>query len=806
MRVDDVRGQDVTWTPDPELVDSQTARRPEFNYREELVPDYKLPDPLTALDGTVVKNAVAWREKRRPELLELFREHVYGRAPDRPEDMTFRVVEEHPSALDGKAIRRQVKVNFAGRDDGPSMEILVYLPLDIAYPVPVFIGLNFGGNHTIVSDPAVRLAKSWVRNRNSSNPGNKASERRRGASSSRWPVEMILERGYGIATVYYGDIDPDFHDGFKNGVHAMYGERSDDAWGSIAAWAWGLSRCMDYFETDDDIDHERVAVMGHSRLGKTALWAGAQDERFALVISNDSGCGGAALSRRAFGETVERINDSFPHWFCGNFKQYGGNESALPVDQHMAIALVAPRPVYVASADRDLWADPRGEFLSAKGADPVYRMLGACGLDVDRMPGLEQPVTGTIGHHIRSGPHNVTDYDWQRYMDFADKHLDRYSFPPVTELTEQKGLPDPFLKPDGTRVTSESEWNIQRKYLKAMLAHYQYGHMPPKPTGQIVSMDSKKDVFESSAEERRYTITLRRNGKTMNLRMAFIKPKGRGPFPLIIKNDRDLFEFAAKGQDMSDDERAFREAVNRGYIICKFAREDLAEDHMDNRDTGVFPLYPEYDWGAIAAWAWGYQLVIDAVVKRSDIDNDKIVVTGHSRGGKAALCGGIYDERITICAPNSSGTGGTGSFRYFEHGQREQRISVHIGKNEHWWSSLFFTLADNESRAPFDAHINKALIAPRGLVNAHARQDYWANPYGTELTHRAAKEVYSWLDAGDNIGIHWREGSHAQGLEDWRALLDFADRYFFDKESTRQFDELTYPDATVPKFWHVPNK
>ena len=395
---------------------------------ESQVPEYELPDPLVREDGKRVTSAADWTACRRPELLRLFGEHVYGHTPERPFEQRAEIVEESDDALAGRAIRRQLEMIFTTGHGELRSNLLIYLPKDAPRPAPVFCGLNFAGNNTIHPDPAIRLTRSWVRSRSDPNAvDNRATEQSRGVRARRWPVEQIIDRGYGLAAIHYSDLDPDYEDGFANGVHGLIDgppadPRPASAWGAIGAWAWGLSRAMDYFETDGEIDHARVALMGHSRLGKTALWAGARDPRFAIVISNDSGCGGAALFRRRFGETIDHMrHNGIDYWFCSRYGEYAGGEPEMPVDQHELIALVAPRPVYVASAVEDTWADPKGEFLALKHAAPVYALFDVDLPDLDEMPGELEPRHGGVGYHIRPGRHGVTDDDWRLWMDFADR-------------------------------------------------------------------------------------------------------------------------------------------------------------------------------------------------------------------------------------------------------------------------------------------------------------------------------------------------------------------------------------------------
>lgn len=358
-----------------------------------------LPDPLALADGTKVTTAQQWKTARRGEILELFRTNVYGRAPiGRPANLKFET-QVTPNVMDGKATRKLVKISYSGPGGAGAINVVLFVP-NAVKSAPCFVLIDNRGADQI---DATREKKSPF-----------------------WPAEQLIERGYAAAAFLNSDLDPDKFDNFKDGVHGLFDDpnkpRSADAWGTIAAWAWGASRVMDYLESDPDIDKNHVAIVGHSRGGKTALWAGAQDERFALVISNDSGASGAALARGKEGERIANINKSFPHWFNENYKKYNESESELPVDQHELLALIAPRLLYVASASDDAWADPEAEFKSAVAATPVYELFGLKGVRGE-LPPIETPIQeGAIGHHIRQGKHDLTEYDWARYMDFADKH------------------------------------------------------------------------------------------------------------------------------------------------------------------------------------------------------------------------------------------------------------------------------------------------------------------------------------------------------------------------------------------------
>ena len=393
---------------------------PDINYDESRVPQYSLPNPLALDNGHTIQDAKEWKSYQAPRLLKIFENEIYGQAPRLPQLSASATVLAVDTVFDGLAIRSQLSVPLLDQSSSPRMTIMLYLPTEATQAVDIFLGLNFNGNHSIEADDRILISDGWSAH-------NDSADLTRGSSASRWSLQRILSRGYGVATIYHGDISTDLREGYGNNIYSYFykdgqTEPESNEWGAIGAWAWGLRRAMDYFYRHES-SVKRVMLMGHSRLGKAALWAAAQDERAALVISNNSGCMGAALSRRAFGETVEQMNTNWSRWVCRDFHQYSGKESDLPIDQHTLISLIAPRPVYIASAEDDLWADPYGEFLGGYHANPVYHLYGKQGLPAEEQPAIHQPIMGTIGYHIRAGKHDVRDYDWQCYLDFADHHL-----------------------------------------------------------------------------------------------------------------------------------------------------------------------------------------------------------------------------------------------------------------------------------------------------------------------------------------------------------------------------------------------
>lgn len=425
-------------------VSAAQAQNDSLNYDESKIPPYQLPELLISDGGRVIQTAAEWERIRRPEILKKFTENVYGRVPGRPKGMHFKTTLTDASAIGGRATRKEVTIYFTRGEQGPSMVVLLYLPNGVTGKVPVFTGLNFTGNHAVQDDSSITITENWKRintndaptlrnlwpaRRSGWVPDRNNKTPHRGEEEQRWPVETLIENGYGLATAYYEDLEADNPDGWKNGVRGKLQKElkiEPAEWGSISVWAWALSRMMDYLETDERVNAREVVVTGLSRLGKTALWAGANDQRFAIVISNDSGEGGAALSKRNYGETIELINRVNPHWFIEKYKTFNFAPEKLPVDHHMLIALAAPRPVYIASAIEDKPADPKGEFLSGKFAGPAYALYGKTGLGVADQPPVDTPVGESVGYHVRHGGHDITLYDWQQFIKFANRHF-KYS-------------------------------------------------------------------------------------------------------------------------------------------------------------------------------------------------------------------------------------------------------------------------------------------------------------------------------------------------------------------------------------------
>ena len=393
--------------PEPSKLPSQTA----------------LPDPLLMLDGRPVTSRAQWVKERRPELKALFEHYMYGAIPPKPTRAVARNLGEYHDFLGGKATLKLVRLE-TGPAKAPRIDLMLVMPNGRPGPAPVFLVMDFCGNHALTADPRVPLARSWMGSGCKGCTNNAATEAARGSQAADWPLAEIVGRGYALAAFYSGDVDSDRKE-VSDGIYAWLAagdpaRNNPTNRGTIAAWAWGYNRCVDYLVTEPGVDAHRIAALGHSRNGKTALLAAAFDERIAIAFPHQAGCGGSAPSRGKTGESVKAINDHFPHWFNAQFKQFNDAPERLPFDQNCLVALCAPRPVLFSAAEGDQWANPAGQFQVLQAADPVYRLLGSEGLAVQAMPPRDQLVDSPLGFYVREGKHSITTNDWNVFMNFAD--------------------------------------------------------------------------------------------------------------------------------------------------------------------------------------------------------------------------------------------------------------------------------------------------------------------------------------------------------------------------------------------------
>jgi hypothetical protein len=389
------------------------------------LPEHKdLPNPLVTFGGKTVSTVEEWEKVRKPELKELFQHYMYGHLPPKPEKVEFVVLHEDKQAFGGKATLREIEIRYDlfGKSNPLPIRLLLVFPNDRKSPVPVFVGPNFTGNYALVTDPKVKLPDAWVMSRDAGVVNNKATDAGRGKALKVWDFEQAVAKGCAIATFYCGDVQPD-RPNEKEGMRALLPSGSDTE--TIATWAWGCHRCVDYLVQCPEVDGRRIAVVGHSRLGKTALLAGAFDDRIAVVMPHQAGCGGTGPSRHdnPKAETVKRINTSFPHWFCTNFKAFNDATAKIPFDQNCLVALCAPRPVLFTNATEDEWANPKGQFAVLKAAEPAYKLYGAKGCAATAFPEINNLVDSRLGYWIRPGKHAMTPDDWTTFLAYGAKWM-----------------------------------------------------------------------------------------------------------------------------------------------------------------------------------------------------------------------------------------------------------------------------------------------------------------------------------------------------------------------------------------------
>ncbi|MCH5717978.1 glucuronyl esterase domain-containing protein [Niabella hibiscisoli] len=411
--------------------DAQSQQKPNFsqiiagvhvNYHEDSVNSYTLPDPLLFSKGQKVTTAQQWMSQRRPEVLSLFENLQFGKSPEPLHPVSYKITEANADAFGGKAIRKQVTIYFSKDTSGPKAFLLYYLPAKASRPSPLLLGISFVTNAMAVDDSSLQPGMAWEK-------GHRILQTN--SNAKKVPVEKLIAAGIGYATVYYGDMEPDFKGGLVHGVRNQFlqaGQQNFAAneWGAISAWSWGLSRIMDYLETDKQVDQQRIALNGASRLGKTALWTGARDTRFSLIIASISGEGGAALSRRNYGETIQMITDTgrYYYQFAPNYHSFSKRVAELPMDSHMLISLIAPRPLLLQTGNEDYFSDPKGEFLAARAAEPVYRLLQQEGLNKTSMPVAgDTTMLNALGYYMHQGGHTILPEDYEVFIRFMQKHF-----------------------------------------------------------------------------------------------------------------------------------------------------------------------------------------------------------------------------------------------------------------------------------------------------------------------------------------------------------------------------------------------
>jgi len=631
------------------LAPAVTGQRiPGYNYDEDKISAYRMLDPLRLDDGKPVTGAESWNAARRPEILRLFEENLFGRTPKAAQYavMHAKIVEHDEHALNGLAVREQIDLTFdpapnvaAPAEAQRTMRMLLYVPA-VRHPSPVVLGLNFGGNQTVIDDPAIQPTPLWSKPKGGETlQHDLPPDSTRGAATQQWQVEFLLKRGYGLATIYYGDLEPDFKNAAQYSARQLFrapaSAESPDDWGAIGLWAWGLSRALDYLMNDPLVDADHVAVTGHSRLGKAADWAVAQDPRFAALLSTESGHGGQSIQRRALGETVAHLQHSFPYWFCPGYAKWVDRDGEIPSDGNLLLSLIAPRLLYAASAEGDAWSDPKGEFLSAVSASRVYRLLGAKALaeDVSR-PAVDEAIglDGEVAYHERTGKHDVTRFDWENYVEFLDRH---WGTPTTLPAIPPTGKPEP---PPVTHSASKAQVEAWRREIHRAL------FLPEAPTPPETQSYGASEIAPGVTAEK---ITYRTQ---YGLRVPAVLYR---PTSSPAKKLPAIVVVNGHGGDKSS-WYAFYAGIlyaQAGAVVLTYdpigegERNDDHKDFASEHDQFVFSPadMPVRLGGLMVADVMG---AVSALAARSDVDRTRIAVMGFSMGSFVASLAGAADPRI----------------------------------------------------------------------------------------------------------------------------------------------------------------